>query len=168
MEVMRLIWWILLIVVIIIYVRHYFRTPAEVAILQTTLNNFTFEILREKQPLVIQDRVASLDEIRSTWFKHILTTHITLPADQYTLWTQNKHKYLVLHPSTQCEVLLYSNAGPPLTDEGVPPEDATLVAIQLAENQMVVIPYRMYYSVSSPQPVQALGVHDYITRFLPS
>lgn len=162
---MRLLWWILIVVIVAVYLRYYFRIPAEVAILQTTLSSFTFDMLREKQPLVIQDRVASIDAIKTSWFKHILTTDLTLDAFQeHTAWSKNKFKYLVLHPSAPCEVLLYPSA---LNDHGVPPEDATLIAIQLAENQMLIVPYRMHMSLQCTMQVRAIGVHDYITRFLP-
>ncbi len=166
---MRLIWWILIAVIVFIYIRYYFRTPKEVAILQTTLRNFSFDILREKQPLVIQDRVANIEEIKTNWFKHSFVTDLSFEPDQYTQWHHNKYKYLVLHPSAHCEVLLYSTtaSAQPLAADGAPPEDATLVAIQLAENQMVIIPYRMHWSIQTDAPVHALGVHDFVTRFMP-
>lgn len=162
---MSRLWWILLLIIAVVYLRYYFTYPKEVAILQTTLNNFTFNILREKQPLVIHDRVHSLDELRSTWFKHILTTHLTLPADSHIVWQTNKYKYLVIHPSDSCEVLLFQ-ASAKLQD-GHPPEDATLIAIQLSENQVLIIPRNMHWSLSSVSNVRALGVHDYLTQFLP-
>lgn len=166
---MRLIWWILIAIIVFIYVRYYFRSPQEVAILQTTLRNFTFDILREKQPLVIQDRVADIQDIKNTWFKHSFVTDLSFPPDEYSEWHHNKYKYLVLHPSTQCEVLLYSASASaePMGPDGAPPENATLVAIQLAENQMVIIPYRMHWSIQTTAHVSALGIHDLVTRFMP-
>lgn len=165
MVIMRLVWWIVIFILAIVYLRFYFKSPKDVAILQTTLQNFSFEILREKQPLVIQDRIQNLQEIKKTWFKHIVAKDVTLNADELSTWYTNKYKYLILHPSSSCEVLLYP-ASEKLVD-GVPPENATLVAIKLAEHQMVIIPYRMHYSISSSINVPGLGVHDYITMWLP-
>lgn len=163
---MRALLWIIVIIVAVLYVRYYFKFPKEVAILQTTLNNFTFDILREKQPVVIQDRVQDMNEIKRSWFKYIFNSELSFDPDEYSRWYTNKYKYLILHPSQACEVLLYP-ANEKFDASGVPPENATLVAIQLAENQMLIIPYRMHSSISCPSHVRALGVHDYITKFLP-
>lgn len=164
-EVMSRLWWLLIIIIAVIYLRYYYKYPKEVAILQTTLQNFTFEILREKQPLVIHDRVQSIEELRKTWFKYVISKHLELPADNHMKWQTNKYKYLLMHPSTACEVLLYP-ASLPLVNE-CPPDDATLIAIQLAENQILIIPRNMHWTISCVENVRALGVHDYVTQFLP-
>lgn len=162
---MSRLWWILIIIIVVVYLRYYYTYPKEVAILQTTLRNFTFDILREKQPLVLHDRVQSVDELRSTWFKHVMSSHLLISADTHTTWQTNKYKYLLLHPSQSCEVLLYPASMK--LHEGHPPDDATLIAIQLSENQILIIPRNMHWSVSCVSNVRALGVHDYVTRFLP-
>lgn len=163
---MKAVIWVIVAILVVLYVRYYFKSPSEVAILQTTLSNFVFDILREKQPVVIQDRVQEVREIKQSWFKHVLTYDMAFDADEHTRWYTNKFKYLVIHPSDACEVLLYP-ASEKLEEGGAPPQDATLVAIQLAENQLLIIPYRMHYSLSCPSKVRAVGVHDYVTKFLP-
>lgn len=163
---MRTIIWIILLILVALYVRYYFKFPKEVAILQTTLNNFTFDILREKQPVIIQDRVQDLNDIKKNWFKYVLPSDLAFDPDEHSRWYTNKYKYLVLHPSEACEVLLFPS-NERLDASGVPPEDATLVAIQLAENQMLIIPYRMHSSISCASQVHAIGVHDYVTKLLP-
>lgn len=163
---MRTLYWIILLIVVVLYLRYYYKFPKEVAILQTTLNSFTLDILREKQPVVIQDRVQDLNEIKNSWFKYVLPSSLMFESDQHSRWYTNKYKYLILHPTSQCEVLLYPSTEK-MDDTGVPPQDATLIAIQLAENQMLIIPYRMHSSISCVSQVHALGVHDYVTKLLP-
>ena len=58
----------MIIILLIIYIRYYYSYPKDVAILQTTLNEFTMQILTEKQPIVIQDKVQDITELRKAWF----------------------------------------------------------------------------------------------------
>ena len=160
---------------IAVYISYYYRAPATVSILQTSLADFKLDMLYEKQPIVVQDRVADLGALHSAWFprtRRLANTAATLPPPE--TWRRNPYKVLILQPTdTPIEIYLYRGAL--TTPERVPPPDATLVAIQLAKNQVLMIPYRMAYTTAAPAapapapaPAAAIGVHDLVTYFLPS
>ena len=153
--------------IVALYISYYYRAPASVSILQTSLADFKLDMLYEKQPIVVQDRVADLGALHSAWFprtQRLANTAATLPPPE--IWRKNQYKVLILQPTdVPIEVYLYRGA---LTSERVPPSDATLVAIQLAKNQVLMIPYRMTYTTAAPAPAAAIGVHDLVTYFLPS
>jgi hypothetical protein len=127
----------------------------------------------EKQPIVIHDRVIDIELIRKAWFKYNFTNTSEIQSqvpNNTEQWTRNKNKYLLLHAQDNCEVLL-APASQDMVD-GVPnPETATLVAIQLSQNQSVVIPFHMYYLVlsksSTPVNLHAIHVDDIVTKLLP-
>lgn len=124
-------------------------------------------MLREKQPLVVEDRVQNIQDIRASWFKYVITKDVTVQGNaENPQWITNKFKYLVIHAPEDSEILLFS-ANEKLQADGTPPAESTLVAIQLKQNQILIIPYRMHYAVSTTAHINALGVHDYVTYFLP-
>ena len=51
-----------------VYVSYYYRAPATITILQSTLADFRLEMLYEKQPVVLQERVADMASLHAAWF----------------------------------------------------------------------------------------------------
>lgn len=154
---------LLCIVLIIVYVFAYFRHPKEVHILQTALKDFTFDMLREKQPIVIDDRVKSLEDIGKVWFGPNINTYFRLTHSE--LWHKNKYKYIVLQVEQEGDIYMYP-AGKKMI-QGLPDTDETLLAVHLLPGQMVILPYRWWYHIPDRMVVSAIGVNDYITYVLP-
>lgn len=150
---------ILCLVLIIIYIASYFRNPTDVNILQTSLRDFTFDMLREKQPIVIDDRVMVLDEIEKLWFQPNITTQFRLTHSE--LWHKNKYKYIVLQAEQEGDVYMYP-VGKKMI-QGLPDTDETLLAVHLLPGQMLILPYRWWYHIPDRMVVSTIGVHDYIT-----
>lgn len=167
---MRQILYLVIVFLICFYVYDYYRIPADLTVLQSTLNNFQFELLREKQPIVIQDRVPTLDMIHNLWFRHNKTTHLSLSSSP--IWSRNRYKYMVMQAQQPCDIMI-TLGNVTLTEDGSPdPELVTPVAIRLQSNQFVVLPYRSYWIASPTEGSQichfdTLGVHDYISFLLP-
>lgn len=160
-----------LIVLVILYISYYYRYPTELNILQTTLHNFTFEMLREKQPIVIQDHVATLASLKSMWFTYNTTIDFGLGASSPNapLWIRNNYKFVVIQPTEDCELLLTPARDKP-DAENIMPEDAAIVAIQAKEGQVFIVPLHMHYAIcsdSKKEVCKCIGVHDLITRVLP-
>lgn len=165
-------YWIygVIVIVILFYIRYYYTSPSEVTILQTSLHHFQFSMLREKQPIVIHDRVQDIESLKKAWFGPNITKAFSLEATKESAWTENRYKYFVLHAQQDCEVLLAPSSEKLVN--GVPnPETTTLVAIQLAALQTVILPYRMKYLLQPKSAAvatfKAIGAHDYVTFLLP-
>lgn len=162
--------WLLAIALLIMYVMYYYKYPSETVILQTTLQEFKFDLLREKQPIVIQDRVADISALKSMWF----TTNFVAVKTMYPtsannpVWNRNLFKYtLIQSHGDGTEVLLASHSYNPKQPI---PEDATIVAIQLAANQCLIIPFHMLYAVVNQDEKQyydVLEIDDIVTKLLP-
>lgn len=127
-------------------------------------------MLREKQPIVIQDRLVDVKTLSSLWFKQNHVNHFQLASStpDQPVWNQNKYKFMVLHCSEPCEILITS-ANVVRDKNGVIPNTATLVAIRLSSDQALILPYRMHFAVTHSEKItlQCLGVHDWITYVLP-
>lgn len=166
---MRLILIIAITIILCVYLYDYYRIPTDLVVLQSTLDHFKFDLLREKQPIVVQDRVPTLDTIHDLWFRYNKTTRWT--TQNSPAWSRNRYKYMLMQAQTECD-LLVTLGNVPLTEDGSPdPEVVTPVGIRLQANQFVILPYKSYW-VASPLDGEicsfnVLGVHDYISFLLP-
>jgi len=172
------------------YVSYYYRAPRTIAILQTTLADFRLEMLQEKQPVVLQERVADMAALQAAWFPRTRrlarSPAIAPPPPPNTPgeWQTNAYKILMLQPTPESgaqEVFLYrAPSSAALRRGAAPPADATLVGIRLEPRQTLLIPHRMAFAIhpaalpaadgappGAPPPA-TIGVHDYVTYFLPS
>jgi hypothetical protein len=168
---MRYIYLFIVAVIVVIYISYYYKYPKHVTILQTALPRFYFDMLREKQPIVIEEKVVDVVGLCNMWFKQNMKYpfSVTSYTDDTTVWTRNDYKYMVLHCEEPCEVLLAS-ARDKLDKNNELPEHATIVAIHLSAKQSVIVPFHMYYTVIHNEKqinVTAVGVHDLITCILP-
>lgn len=161
---------ILCIVIICIYVYSYYQIPKDLVVLQSTLTSFQFDMLREKQPIVIHDRLPNLDTLRTYWFNVNKVqpqeyTSETAPVGQ---WNRNRYKYMVLHPMADCEIMVTLGNTSLLADGSPDPEKVVPVVMKMQSNQVVLLPFRSYWMMAtSCEKIQAFGVHDWITYFLP-
>ena len=148
---------------LILYVRHYFNHPKERQVMQTSLKEFRFDQLLERQPLVIDDRVPGLEELSNMWFPHNKKQYFSTSTNT---WNRTSHKYtLVLHPTEPIEVLVLHPIGKLAPDFSPSPEE-TLTAISLKPNQVLILPFHTTFLMDKEKGI-ILGVHDWITRFLP-
>jgi hypothetical protein len=138
----------------------YFIYPTTIIILQTTLNNFNFNQLLQKQPLVIGDKIADINTLLQSWFSpNIINSYIPYS----NIWNINNYKYMLLYSLEDTEILLLQ-AGKKLINNN-PSDKDTILAIKLYKNQSIIIPFkwRFYYD---KQNVSIFGIHDYITYIL--
>lgn len=144
------------VLIVVLHVRDAQRPPDGTSIVQTTLGDFSFAVLREKQPVIIQDPIADLRAVCRAWFNGNIVTDLTVSPGA---WNRNRYKYAVLHPTSDAEVLISPSLGPPTPESPV-------VAVQLKASQLLVLPAKWWYVVSGQVQTTAVGVHDYLTRLI--
>ncbi len=155
-------------VLIVLYIYSYYQIPKNLTVLQASLSQFHFDMLREKQPIVIHDRLPTMDTLESYWFSANRTQSLTYTKEQHGYWQKNRYKYMVLHPQQDCEIMVVlGNAQ--LADDGTPhPDTSTPVVLKMQAHQVVILPYRSYWMMATPcEYIHTLGVHDYVTYLLP-
>lgn len=146
-------------ILIIIYIICYFIPPKTISINQTKIQHFKFNLLHERQPIIIYEQIPDLEDIKNKWFQYNITKRTTC---ENMKWKRNSHKYLVLSPTNDTEIHICN----PYTTivDGIPCSDTKIVSINLKQNQIIIIPYRWY--VYTDCNSQLVHVHDIITYLL--
>lgn len=156
--------WLSIIILVIIYLSYYTRVITTITILQTTLGDFQFDMLYEKQPIVIQDEIADLAQVLAAWFPNNTRTEGTLIPG--AAWTQNRHKYLLIQAQTEGDLYLV-NSSAVMGADGMPdPQSQALVGIHLRPGQVVIVPFKMRFAPADGFAATTIGVHDLITGYI--
>ena len=153
---------VLIIIVFALYIRFSYKVPQKIMILQTSVADFKPNILLEKQPIVVQDRLDNVKPILDDWFRFNKKAEFTITPDME--WIKNKHKYMAIHSLEDCEILLCS----PLckVNQGIPDGSEQVIAIKLYKGMILIVPYRWYLTTN--KPVYAHTYHDMFTYLLPA
>lgn len=153
---------IIAIVILLIYIYSYFIFPLSIVIIQTTLSDFNFNLLTEKQPIILGDKITDVNTIITSWFKFNIIQDILFNF-KYN-WNINYHKYLMIYCLEDTEILLYK-AGYSVKNN-VPDNKEIIVAVKVKENHCIIIPYKWYYNIKNNNNIKLYGIHDYITYIL--
>lgn len=151
---------IVLLVLFILYIYCYFVFSSVITILQTNVNDFKFDLLYQKQPIVINDKIKNINNILDIWFKqNIIDNNINIDNNS---WITNKYKYLYIYTLYDTEILLSK----PNINNKIPDEKEKIINIKLKEFQSLIIPFKWKYFIDNKNNINLYGIHDYITYFL--
>ena len=162
----------LFILLIIIYASLYYIYNDELIIYQVESSHFDFNLLYNKQPIIIQDSIKNIDEILVNWFNYnIIESDVNIP--NIWNWNINNFKYFLIYADAQEENSIEITLGNPLTKHknNVPisPDiisdyNQKLTTILLNKNKLLIIPFKWFYhlNIISGNP-RFFGIHDYIT-----
>jgi hypothetical protein len=142
---------------ILFYIYCYFIYPTNVSILQSNLQEFDFNLLLKRQPLVIEDSVKDVLSLLKSWFEPNIIQDTQF--DDKRIWNVNSHKYLYIYALIDTEVLLYAPGHKVVND--MPDNNEPVIAIKLKATQSIIVPYRWYYNTKNN--VKLYGIHDYVT-----
>jgi hypothetical protein len=90
---------IFVLIIIIFYLQCYFKMPLEYNLLQTTIKSFKQDLLYEKQPIYIYDKLVNPADLFNTIFKYTYMYHtLSLSDSRYT--KKNLSKFLIIYNDT--------------------------------------------------------------------
>jgi len=160
---------------IVLYIYSYYRYPGNVSILQTGPTEFRSTMLLEKQPIIIEHNASTLEDLKDGFFGWTPTTKFNISGSQ--IWHRNQYKYVAIQLENPGEIILCPPAAKmipvPTTTadtsvEQIPdPTDAKLLAIQAKAGEIVILPFHWRYLITPKLDVKCMGIHDFITYFLP-
>jgi hypothetical protein len=133
---------------------------------------FKPEVLLEKQPLIIDDNDYSITALKDSYFNINPSQSFTLTGQvNNDYWHKNKYKYVIIQASGSAGDILLCNPNNTIvleTNETVPDKESEtkIVEVQLSKGQIVIVPFNWLYLISD-STVNCIGIHDYITYFLP-
>lgn len=155
----------LIILLILLYASLYYLYNDEFSIYQVNIENFDFELLYKKQPIVISEKITNIDNVIDNWFNY----NIIYNLDNNYIWAKNKYKYLLIisKDNEPVEISLCNpnshiiNGVTGVTGvTKVPHQDSDITTIKL-DNKGLIVPFNWYYYISGN--ANMYGIHDYIT-----
>lgn len=87
---------ILITVFTIFYIQCYYKFPNDFSLIQTTLSDFTPDLLLEKQPIYLFDQIVNPADLLSTLFKYQYLYHI-LSLSKNDFLKQNLSKWVIIY-----------------------------------------------------------------------
>ena len=165
----------IIILFVAVYIYSYYWYPPTVSILQTRPYEFKPDMLLERQPIVIENNASSLEDLHSAFFKLNPTEEFKLAGSD--TWHGNPFKYVAIQLQAPGEILLSPASTRMIADTDhatdaedvmIPdPTDSNLLAIRAQAGEIILIPFHWHYLITDKLKVKCLGIHDYVTYFLP-
>ena len=158
---------IITILLIVVYFQYAFRVSQNINIIQLNLEKINLDILYEKNPSVIYDRVMDPSDLLKNLFAYnYISAKDILVSFQEGNIIKNMHKYAglynelanveinIFHPSNIInESCTFQDLGP----------EAQYITIKLKKNQLLILP--MFWLYHCTYPLQTLQIHDIFSRF---
>jgi hypothetical protein len=145
---------LIIILLILVYSSLYFIFKEEIIIQQIKKNNITLDVLINKQPTIIEDKLTQ-KEIKNIFQYNI----IEYPISQ-ELWNRNQYKYLLIYGLNDNNIFI---SNPKKLKFEIPKENDIVIDIQLKKNQTLILSFKWYYSLINNKDIKIYGIHDYIT-----
>lgn len=156
-----------ILIILIIYIYSYYKFPHNISIIQTNLDRLNYNMLLEKQPVVIENNKTDLEQLKNTLFN--LTISDLFYLEDTNEWINNRYKHFVLQAiveeDKEAEILIYA----PFKNiiNGLPDMNENLINIQLRNGQCLILPFHWKYFIEKNNKFNCLGIHNLITYFLP-
>jgi hypothetical protein len=155
---------IFLTILIVIYIFTYYNYPKKSQIYQTQIEKFKWDILLNKQPVIIDSKTINLEEFTKKWFYLNIINNFELSNSD--IWNDNKYKYLIIQANNNGEILLYPASKKMVNENGnkIPDTEESLVALQISEGQIIILPF--HWKFLTTINIKCVGVNDIISYFL--
>jgi len=149
----------IILIFIIFYIYCYYVFDNNFIIQQVNIEDFNFNLLYNKQPLVIYDKIVDKSKILSSWFKQNILSNNNVVYDK---WNINNNKYLFIYAKQDSIILIDK----PNINIQIPDNNNKIVSIKLYEYQCIILPFKCKYYIEKNNNIEIIGIHDYITYFL--
>lgn len=164
---------ITLVLVFILYLQHYLKHNNIFRIVQADLSKLNPDVLSERFPVVVSDRLVSPDALLGTLFKYTYLTKTTcsIPPTPLVRLCASKHTILycntsdmdidLLLPSTRKDntfATMRGCPGLPTAQQTLESSGAQYITIRLKKQQVLIIP--TFWSYHSQTPHTAICLDD--------
>ena len=163
---------LVILIIITIYIYCYFIFPSSVIILQTTIKDFDFNLLNNRQPIVITDILKEQNKLIESWFNYnyIVKGNYNDSNDnddnqdnndekEDDEWIHNKYKYVFISANKDTEIIIYKAS----IYSNIPDENERIIAVKLQKNQSLILPFKWKYYINNYKDINTWGIHDLIT-----
>jgi len=144
----------IIILLIVIYSSLYFIFNEEITIQQIEKKNLSLNILINKQPIIIEDKLNKKD------INNLFNYNIIEYPKIDKIWNRNNYKYLIITSINDTSIFI---SNPKKIKFESPNEKDIVIDIQLKKNQSLILSFKWYYSLINNDDIEIYGIHDYIT-----
>ncbi len=126
------------------------------SIIQIPSQSFKYELLTEKQPVIIEN-----NDIQKMFDKFPFGFNIKKRVElQNDNWNTVRQKHFIMHAVDYVDIMIY----PPYKKhtKGIPDPNENILTIQLSPGQTLILPYKWIFNVDISK-IQSLGVNDFIS-----
>ena len=173
---------LVILIIITIYIYCYFIFPSSVIILQTTIKDFDFNLLNNRQPIVITDFLKEKNKLIDSWFNYNYIVNDNNNRDDNDNddndndndnndnnnrndndndndeWIHNKYKYVFISAKKDTEIIIYKAS----IYSNIPDENERIIAVKLQKNQSLILPFKWKYYINN-KDINTWKIHDLIT-----
>lgn len=134
---------IVILLILFVYIRFYTKPNVSIELIQPRIEQLAPQQLFEKSPIVLSERIASIDQLLKSTFKYMYLSS-TISEVNDSKWLQNRHRYIIIHADTSSTITIVHphKMNSPYNDSYT---DA--VAVKLESKQVLIIPYKWWYKV---------------------
>lgn len=137
-----------------------YRRPRKgLEVIQTGVAGFRFDMLLDRQPILVAEPVASLDDLLRAWFRWNSVGPATTPPPSL----QNAAKFLVVHHIGPVPNEQDSRPAVEVTNPAHPEE---VLRVIMPPRSVLIVPYLWSVQPSPPEAFAVVPVDDLVTRAL--
>lgn len=147
---------LLIIMVIYLYVSYYIKVNPSLTLMQSGIQNIDFDMLYNKTPIVVTDRIVDVHDILSTIFKYQYS-FISSPMNK-TSWLRNSHKFMIVSVRTDQTIQVahpHAKVG-----EG----NYEFIDVVMRKHQIIILPFGWW--ISAPSSVNIYQLDDMISKMV--
>lgn len=141
---------IVLILILLVYLQYYLKYNTSYQIIQTELSKMSSNVLYEKYPIIISDRLVDPKSLLSTLFKYTYITKIIEDRPPTVNITACMSKYTLIYSTTDdIFVNIISPTYIYFKNQEIDSADIAFVTIKLKKQQVLILPSFWLYQSNS-------------------
>ena len=181
---------LVILIIITIYIYCYFIFPSSVIILQTTIKDFDFNLLNNRQPIVITDFLKEKNKLIDSWFNYNYIVNDNNNRDDNDNDDNDNdndnddndndndnndnnnrndndndewihNKYKYVFISANKDTEIIIYKASIYSN--IPDENERIIAVKLQKNQSLILPFKWKYYINNYKDINTWGIHDLIT-----
>ena len=141
---------VLIILILLSYLRYNLKYRDEYEIIQLTPSKLTYDILNEKNPIVVDSDVGDVQGFVSKAFKYTYLYDSKRTIDSIDDIIDNNAKFVVLHTKEDNAI--------EIMNPKYKKNNYKSVVVKIKRNQLLILP--MYWRFKSSKSVECIFLHD--------
>lgn len=159
---------IIIILLILIYYNHYKRYNTDYNIIQLFLEQLTLELLNERNPIIIYDRIVNPEILFETLFKYSFIFKKKYYLNNNNFIQNTKSKYtLLLNPNNNVDINIISpihNSNIKYNFDTIENSNINFITIKLKKQQILILPPFWNFNIKKDDYLVIYRLDDIISN----